>query len=229
MKIKVVPVLDIMKGLVVHAIAGIREKYKPLTNSVLVNTSNPYALLEKLANMGFDEVYIADIDSILGIGENSNIIDKALSLGFKVLADVGVKGLLMKDSEKLTIVIGTEYLEKPGDLAKLRERYISLDTFYGEVKFGREHYSIHEVLNVMKNVEYKGIIILFLNAVGTLKGPDIGVAKIIAENCLSREVAVGGGIRGLGDLKNLCKIGVNKALVATSLHKGVITKPYYYF
>ena len=229
MKIKVVPVLDIMKGLVVHAIAGIREKYKPLTNSVLVNTSNPYALLEKLANMGFDEVYIADIDSILGIGENSNIIDKALSLGFKVLADVGVKGLLMKDSEKLTMVIGTEYLEKPRDLAELRERYISLDTFYGKVKFRRKYCSVHDVLNVIKNIEYKGIIILFLNAVGTLKGPDIGLAKIVVENCLSREVAVGGGIRGLEDLKNLCRVGVNKALVATSLHKGIVTKPYYYF
>jgi len=229
MRIKIVPVLDIMKGLIVHAVAGIREKYKPLTNSVLANTPNPYALLEKLADIGFDEVYIADLDSILGIGENSNVIYKALSLGFRVLADVGIKGLLMKDSEKLATVIGTEYLEKPGDLAKLRERYISLDTFYSKVRFKKKHYSILGVLSVMRNVEYKGVIILFLDAVGTLKGPNIGLAKTIVENCLSREVAAGGGIRGLKDLKSLCKIGVNKALVATSLHKGVITKPYYYF
>ena len=34
--VKVIPVLDILDGYVVKAISGIREEYKPLTESILV-------------------------------------------------------------------------------------------------------------------------------------------------------------------------------------------------
>jgi uncharacterized protein related to proFAR isomerase len=39
----------------------------------------------------------------------------------------------------------------------------------------------------------------------------------------SVKVLTGGGIRNMADLEELRNIGVSKALVATALHKGIIT------
>ena len=40
-KVKVIPVIDIMNGLVVHAIEGKRDAYKPIENSVISSSPNP--------------------------------------------------------------------------------------------------------------------------------------------------------------------------------------------
>lgn len=227
--IKVIPVLDIMNGLVVHAVAGIREKYRALRNSVIVNSASPYDLLRKLKNLGFDEVYIADLDSILRAGENIEVISKALSLGFRVLADIGVKGVRMKDKPKLELVIGTEYLSSPEQLKELKNRSISIDVYHGKVKFKDKRHDIHGVLKKIKNITYSNVLVIFLNLVGTFKGPDFELIKLVLDNVSSKEIIVGGGIRGVEDLKKLENIGISKVLVASALHKGIIVKPYYSF
>lgn len=227
--VKVIPVLDVMNGVVVHATAGIREKYRPLRDSVIVGSSNPHDLLKRLRDMGFDEVYIADLDSILGAGENMEVINKALSLGFNVLADIGVKGVRMKSTRKLELVIGTEYLSRPEQLKELKDRSISIDLYYGNVKFKNRKYSLYYVLKKIKNITYSNVLAIFLDLVGTFKGPNFKLIKLILDNISSKEVIVGGGIRGVEDLKKLENIGVSKVLVASALHKGIIVKPYYSF
>lgn len=227
--VKVIPVLDVMNGVVVHATAGIREKYRPLRDSVIVGSSNPHDLLKRLRNMGFDEVYIADLDSILGAGENMEVINKALSLGFNVLADIGVKGVGMKSTPKLELVIGTEYLSSPEQLKELKDRSISIDLYCGNVKFKNRKYSLYYVLKKIKNITYSNVLAIFLDLVGTFKGPNFKLIKLILDNISSKEVIVGGGIRGVEDLKKLENIGVSKVLVASALHKGIIVKPYYSF
>ncbi len=54
--INIIPVVDVMNGLVVHAIAGKRERYKPLTNSVICTSPKPRDVLEGLYSLGFREV-----------------------------------------------------------------------------------------------------------------------------------------------------------------------------
>ena len=63
---RIVPVLDLKGGVVVHALRGNRADYVPL-RSPLVDGSEPVAVARALcAYTGSDSVYVADLDAIAG-------------------------------------------------------------------------------------------------------------------------------------------------------------------
>ncbi|MEM4942551.1 MAG: HisA/HisF-related TIM barrel protein, partial [Ignisphaera sp.] len=70
----------------------------------------------------------------------------------------------------------------------------------------------------------KMILILFLDRVGTSKGINLEVVNMVKKTCNNIDVAVGGGLRNAEELLLLKKFGVNYALVATAIHKGVIDR-----
>ncbi len=225
MRIKVIPVIDVMNGKVVHAVSGKREEYEPLRDSILISNADPYELLKILKRKGFHEIYIADIDSITGTGSNEHVIREALKLNFKVLADVGRNGLYREDTQYLEYVIGTEYLELE-EFKELKDRVSSLDVEYGMVKFKNHKLNINDILLILNKINIKKLLVIFLDLVGTLKGIDINVVNKV-RNAYSRELIVGGGIRSIDDILRLKNIRVNGVLVATALHKGIITETYY--
>ncbi|OYT25702.1 MAG: hypothetical protein B6V02_03080 [Thermoprotei archaeon ex4572_64] len=225
MYIKVIPVIDIMRGKVVHAVSGKREEYEPLRDSTLTSSADPYELLRILKRRGFHEVYIADIDSITNTGSNEHVIREALKLNFKVLADVGRSGLYREDTQDLEYVVGTEYLNFE-ELKELKDRVSSLDVEYGMVKFKNCKLNINDVLSILNRVSVKKLLIIFLDLVGTLRGIDINLVSKV-RSAYSRELIVGGGVRGVDDILRLKNIGVNGVLVATALHKGIVTETYY--
>jgi len=226
--IKVIPVLDILDKVLVHAISGIREEYKPLRNSIIIDKPDPVEFLKKLKQFGFNEVYIADLNAIMynDVKINSFIIEKALEMNFQILADIGIEGLRRNDTEKLNYVIGTEYLENISILKKLRNRVISLDIEKFMIKTKSRHYNINEIENILKELPVKKILVIFLDLVGTMSGIDIDFIKKI-RNLYTGELIVGGGVKNVQDLENLKNVGVNGVLIATALHKGIITRPYY--
>ena len=61
--LKVIPVIDILDGLVVHAIRGRRQEYQPLKSS-LCNSVDPIEVAKAFKTLGFNELYIADLDGI---------------------------------------------------------------------------------------------------------------------------------------------------------------------
>jgi uncharacterized protein related to proFAR isomerase len=61
---KLIPVIDLMAGLVVHARRGERENYRPIS-STLCPSAAPEAILQALIECyACDTVYIADLDAI---------------------------------------------------------------------------------------------------------------------------------------------------------------------
>jgi len=216
--IKVIPVIDVMNNVVVHAIAGEREKYKPLESSVLVEKPNPYKLLEKLKDLGFDEVYIADLDSIMSRGNNFRVVRYAANIGLKVLADIGSKGIAMVDTNDITYVLGTEYLE---DFKKVYGRTISLDMYKGNVLMKDKRLSLKEALDSILKLNLKTLLLISLDRVGTFKGPDLTSISTVRRAYTGRFI-VGGGVRGVNDVLNLKQLGVDGVLIASSLHKGII-------
>jgi phosphoribosylformimino-5-aminoimidazole carboxamide ribotide isomerase len=224
--IEVIPVLDIMNSLVVHAIAGRREKYKPLRRSVLSDKPDPYSILTSLKNMGFTSVYIADLDAIMERGDNSNVIQVALMLNFKVLADVGRRGLRLLDTDRIAYVIGTEYTKYPDEIGLLSGRVISLDMYGDEVMFSNTRKKLNELFDILKTIEFKKILVIDLSRVGTETGVNRVVISELAK-IFPGKLIVGGGVRDENDIVYLKNLGVVGVLVATAIHKGVIHRPVY--
>lgn len=224
--VEVIPVLDIRDGLVVHAVAGRRDEYKPFKDSVLSNVPNPYFILRRLKELGFMSVYIADLDAIMERGDNSNVIHTAVVLNFRVLADVGRKGLSLSDTSKVTYVIGTEYLEYPFEVRHISGRAISLDMRGMDVTFSNIRVNVEKVLELLRAEQLKKILVIDLTRVGTESGLNKEVISRLAE-IFPGKLIVGGGVRDENDLLYLKSLGVAGVLIATAIHRGLICKPLY--
>jgi len=227
MTVKIVPVLDVMRGLVVHAVEGVREKYRPISNSIICSSPEPRCFIDKLLDMRFDEIYIADLDSIMCVGSNLNVIEYAVKRGFKVFADIGRNGMNRVDEEPLSFVIGTEYLSYPNELSYIRNRVSSLDMVEHGVRFSNTLLPLEKTLNSYKELGCwpKTLLVINLKRVGTMRGFNIEIAEKIRELYRGRLI-VGGGIANIEEIKRLDKVGVDGVLIATTLHKGLIKSPY---
>ncbi len=219
--IKIIPVIDVMGGVVVHAVAGRRSEYKPLVNSVLDGAPNPKRVIDGLCNIGFREIYIADLDSIMNRGCNHDVIEYACRKGFRVLADIGRCGVEYRDTRLVTYVIGTEYLEYPFEEELVAGRVSSLDCIGFKVKFRNTTACLSDALKIVSRAEK--LIVLDLSVVGTSRGPNIELVRRV-KKLYARELLYGGGVRSLDDVKKLSNEGVSGVLVATAIHKGVIKK-----
>jgi len=226
LKLKVIPVIDMFRGKIVLAFKGVREKYRELKNTVLTENIDLENIVEALYGMGFEEVYIADLDAIVH-GKTETLEEKILNIvddfsNIRFLIDVGVLGLQLKPPHNVDWVIGTEYLSF-NDLLRLKPNILSLDMFGNNVIFRRGPVALLEIVPKLKSLKPKEVLAIFLDRVGSLEGPNYLAAKYLANmlggNC---RVIVGGGVRDKGDLYVLKLLGINAALVATAIHRGVI-------
>jgi Uncharacterized protein related to proFAR isomerase (HisA) len=75
MPFKLIFVMDVSNGLVVHGVRGERNNYKPISEeSKIVENSDP---LEIMRVVKAKEVYIADLDRISGGGDNFLLIKRS--------------------------------------------------------------------------------------------------------------------------------------------------------
>ena len=110
----VIPVLDLSRGLVVHAKKGDRKNYQPII-SVISSSSKPKSVLSAFLKLyPFKIIYIADLDAIQGTGNQSLIINQ-LSLIFnqcEFWIDSGIRSLQNDTSHyknnNIKLVFGSE-------------------------------------------------------------------------------------------------------------------------
>jgi phosphoribosylformimino-5-aminoimidazole carboxamide ribotide isomerase len=230
--LKIIPVIDVKNGIVVHAIRGERRRYGPL-RSVLCSSVDPVEMALTFESLGFDSLYLADLDSILGKPINFALyqrIKTKTNLDFMV--DAGVTEVAK--AEKLLnagvskIVIGTETL-RGLDFVNQAVKFfgenrvvVSIDLKKGEVMSVSEDIRSMNAIRIAQTLEEIGvsqIILLDLDRVGTGRGANVKVLKEVLKKTEAR-VLIGGGIRGLQELEELRKLGVSGALVASALHNG---------
>ena len=232
---KVIPVIDILNGKVVHAVRGKRKDYQPL-QSVLSNSEKPLEVAKAFRSLGFSELYIADLDAILDCSINFEVFKRiAGETGLKLMVDGGVTGseraqrLMGNGVSKL--IIGTETLERKSfvreavDLFGSDHVVVSLD-LKGEkilTKPGVDDCcNATCLLREFKAMDASQVIILDLERVGSGEGVNTAfLEKAITEVGFS--VYSGGGVRNLDDLIELRHLGAAGALVATALHSGTIS------
>ena len=81
-----------LDGIVVHAVKGQRSKYQPL-KSQICNSTDPLKVALSFKEFGFKSLYIADLNAIMGKGNNSAAIEEiALLTGLEIMVDSGTNG-----------------------------------------------------------------------------------------------------------------------------------------
>jgi phosphoribosylformimino-5-aminoimidazole carboxamide ribotide isomerase len=233
--LKVIPVIDILNGIVVHAMRGKREEYQPL-QSLLCDSVSPLDVAVEFRGLGFKELYIADLDAIVKGQVNFEVIKEIADVtGLKLMVDAGLTDL--ENAERLLeggvskVVIGTETLLSKNFvndaiwvLGSTRV-IVSLDLKGDKLLVKRGVSSCKDpmcLLSEFKGVGVSSVIVLDLARVGSREGVNVDfLKKVLEENKI--DVYVGGGVRGINDLVELKDLGVSGVLVATALHSGKIT------
>lgn len=227
---RVVFVMDIFNHTVVLAKGGIRENYRPVSDSSAVcKTSIPQEILE-LLHPG--EVYIADLNALQGKGPvdiNAEII-REISLKANTMLDFGVSSL--KDVDKALSIAGTAVIgTETGTLSVIRDAAsrnperisVSIDIKYGKILKKDPEIPANplEIVKLLNDLPLKDLIFLDLDRVGTASGFDPEFLRKLAESSV-HDVLIAGGVRDMEDLLALDSLGIKGALVATAIHSGSV-------
>jgi len=230
--LKIIPVVDVLNGVAVHAIRGERGRYLPL-RSVLCDSVDPVEVASTFESLGFNSLYLADLDAISGNSANFTLYQQIhRKTGLNFMVDAGVTSLAK--AEKLLkagvskVVIGTETLRSLDFVNQAVKVFgehrvvVSIDMKRGAVMSVSEKVESMSVVLLAQTLEEIGVrqvILLDLDRVGTELGVNVEVLRAVLEKTKVR-VLVGGGIRDFEDLENLRNLGVFGALIATALHNG---------
>lgn len=240
---RIIPVIDVMGGVVVHAVAGKREAYRPL-ESRLTDSTHPLQVglcLRELTGAG--EVYVADLDAIRDGNAVSAQVERLLrELPVPQWVDVGIgpvrSGSLLPALPHVRPVVGLETASEPRFLTDTLAASVSpsvafsIDLSGGRLlgnwsAWGAEHE--RDVMGVVRRVAELGVrtlIALDLARVGTGSGTGSDeLLRTIRGAFPDVELIAGGGVRTWADVDRLGDAGASAVLVATAIHTGSITFP----
>ena len=232
---KIVPVIDVLEGRVVHAVRGRRKEYQPLKSNLCAST-NPVDVAAALKALGFGELYVADLDAITRGQANfsifKNIADKT---GFELMVDAGIdtlkKAESVLESHVSKVIIGTETLPSISLVAEAIRLFgndrvvVSLDLMGERVISGFRLGALKDPVAFLREFQEAGvsqIIVLDLARVGSGEGVNVPFLREVLRN-MKVNVYVGGGVRDIKDLVELKGVGVFGVLIATALHSGKIS------
>jgi phosphoribosylformimino-5-aminoimidazole carboxamide ribotide isomerase len=232
---KVVPVLDLLKGQVVHAVAGQRANYRPI-KSRLTASADPVGVATALhRHFGFANFYLADLDAIAGAEPAFSTFDALQGAGFRLWVDVGVveadRAQALAEFGVARIIVGLETVAGPHVLAGIcqsvgEQTIFSLDLRSGQpVRSGGSWKSeTWAILEQAIDAGVRAVLLLDLARVGARSGTGTEVlCASLARTFPDVGVIAGGGIRDVSDLRRLEMLGVGTALMATALHDGSVT------
>jgi phosphoribosylformimino-5-aminoimidazole carboxamide ribotide isomerase len=215
---EIIPVIDVRHGVAVRAVAGDRERYRPL-ETPLAGSADPIAVaLGFLSLYPFRTLYVADLDGIEGPGADAALQEKLAGAwhgcGSEVWIDDGSASPLVAAAGCVRVV-GSESLRAALIPDGERDWVLSLD-FRGDTLVGPS-----ELLH-RPGLWPERVIVMTLARVGTGSGPDLERVRAVMARAGARRVYAAGGVRGRGDLLALRDIGAAGVLVASALHDGQI-------
>lgn len=227
---RVIFVMDIFNRSVVLAKGGVREKYRPVSDtSTVCSSSDPVEIVELLHPR---EVYIADLNVLQGKGPletNAGVI-REVSLRADTMLDFGISA--PKDAGKALSIAGTAVIgTETGTLSAITDAAyensgrisVSIDIKHGKVLKNDPELpeSPFEIVKLLNTLPLKDLIFLDLDRVGTASGFDPEFLRKLVE-CSRHSVLLAGGVKDMKDLFTLDKLGVKGALVATAVHSGLV-------
>ncbi len=236
----ILPVIDLMHGVVVRGIAGRRETYQPIESN-LVTDPRPGSLARAFVARGAHACYVADLDAIAGAAPSWSIYRELIDCGLRLWVDAGCRdetqanqlAAFEHEGQSLErIIVGLESLETEDALQAIHaaiggERLVfSLDLKHGAPITQPGVWpdmSAWEIAQHALAGGVRGIIVLDLAAVGSYKGPAaLELCKQLRATHPQLEIISGGGVRSDADVSSLVNAGCDRVLVASALHDGRI-------
>jgi phosphoribosylformimino-5-aminoimidazole carboxamide ribotide isomerase len=235
---KILPVLDLSRGVVVRAVAGRRSEYRPLV-SQLTRSVDPLAVATAIRDrFGWTEFYLADLNAIGGDEPSFSVYEQLHAAGFRLWLDAGVRDVA--DAERLAlggvaqVVVGLETVRGPeawqAIVQRLRAERV---VFYLDLRYGRPlvatgAWHTDDAHRIVAQVVAHGgrrLIVLDLGRVGTAGGTGTeALCAALLRRHPGLAIIAGGGIRGWDDVRRLEAVGVAGVLVASALHDGRLIK-----
>ena len=231
MNFRLIFVMDLLDGVVVHAKKGERANYEPIHRfSSLVGSSDPVRIMAELKPA---DVYIADLNRLMGTGTNKETLKQIRrnNINTSITVDLGIKNQEdLKAAAEAdicdSIILGTETasMDLLAEASKRRDDIVvSVDLFNKQVLTKDERMQLKplELIKELNEYPIQAVIVLELDKVGTKSGIDFEfLARAVADS--EHEIICGGGVRSCEDVAKIAEIGVKGALVATAVHDGAI-------
>ena len=216
---KIIPVIDLKDGVVVHARLGVREHYQPI-NTNLCRSSDIYRVIGAFLGVyDFDTFYIADLNAITRQGDHERLITEVLTAFPHIIfwIDSGYQRV-KKLPDNYLPVLGSECYSDDSvlELKAFDKRFILSLDYSASGTLGAHS------LFVDQDLWPDTIIVMTLNRVGSHLGPDWDKLNEFCKHYPHKCFVAAGGIRNTADLQGLKQMGVQQALVASALHSGKI-------
>jgi phosphoribosylformimino-5-aminoimidazole carboxamide ribotide isomerase len=217
----IVPVIDLKGGAVVRARLGQRDHYRPI-ETPLSPTADPVDVARGLLALHpFTTLYLADLDAIMGDGDNGAAIARLRTAcpDLTLWVDNGIadhaRAAAWLDAGLGRLVLGSESQSDAGLLRRFAgDSRIVLSLDYRGTDFIGPPELCDPALWPPQ------VIAMTLARVGSGAGPDLARLAAIRAAAPDRAIYAAGGVRDAADLDRLAAAGIAGALVATSLHDG---------
>lgn len=219
---KIIPVIDLKNGVVVHAKFGQRENYQPIKSVLTKNADIDSVLNGFLRLHDFNTFYIADLDAITGQGSLRDLIEQVAKNFPKITfwVDAGYQKACDFLPNYLP-VLGSECFTDDNfvEILNFEKRFIlSLDFGANGEKLGSQKFFTQPEL------WSKNVIVMTLNRVGSSQGVAVELLQEFKSNYPKTNFIAAGGVRNCEDLAQLEKIEIEQVLVASALHSGELTE-----
>jgi len=227
---KLIPVMDLKAGQVVHAVAGDRQHYRPI-QSDLCDTAEPRDVLQSLRDtVDADLVYIADLDAIEGTGNQAALIRSLCDGDVHLLLDGGFSDTRaissVIDIRGIIPVISTESFRGFSSLVRHcnpAEVVCSIDLRQGCLRAADPELvgcSPLEVINTVVQTGIQSVIVLDVATVGTGAGLQrvLPLCREIQERHSDLRVISGGGVRSVDCVRTAAAAGIDGLLIASAFH-----------
>lgn len=233
---RIIPVMDLLDGVVVRGVGGLRDHYRPI-QSQLVDSTEPLGIARALRHkLGESYIYVADLDAIRSGTLNREAIQSLADEGFQLLLDAGAcqcrqVELLMRLGVT-DVVVGLETLVDPNELKRAVDQFGERVVFSLDLKANWPQtadqspwrdLSPERIVDEAVQLGVQRMIVLDLHNIGRNAGlATLQLCRDIRERHPDVRLITGGGVRNQDDLEPLTEAGIEGVMIASALHDGRI-------
>jgi phosphoribosylformimino-5-aminoimidazole carboxamide ribotide isomerase len=229
------PVIDLLGGQVVHARRGERHLYQPL-HSRLTSSCQPLEVAAAFRQLGFNSLYVADLDALAGRQPDLATYTHLAQVGFQLWLDAGIRAveqaLRVQQAGAAKVILALETLPTPALIPELLQHLgaaslvFSLDLRQGipqKLPAVWPGFSAVEIATEVIQWGVQQLLLLDVAQVGT--GQGTGTAELcwqLHQRFPDVTLITGGGIWTREDVAAQVRLGASLVLAATALHEGTL-------
>ena len=225
---QVIPAIDLRDGACVQLVGGSYAEER-------VRIVDPVAVAREWTRLGFTRIHLVDLDAATGRGSNRETVREILgATSASVQCGGGVRDLDTID-ELLSagaseVVLGTRAVEDRAWLEDAVARYpdriiVAADTSARRLlSRGWSQSSSRDVIDFVDDLKPLPLAAVLVTAVereGRMEGPDVKLMGEITAR-LNIPLQASGGVRDIGDIRELAAAGASAAIVGMALYTGAL-------